>query len=321
MAHPASKRGASERANLYQNITDRIISELEQGRVPWVQPWTSARAGLGMPRNGATGRAYSGINILTLWDAVISRGFSCHAFLTFRQALTLGGNVRRGEEGTSVVYAHRFVPKTEKARAAAENRDAKGSVPFLKQFTVFSVDQCDGLPPSLSEPPPPIPLGLILPQVSRLIEATRADFRIGGAMAFYSPRHDYVQVPRPDDFHEPINWHRTALHELGHWTGHPDRLDRDQSGRFGSVEYGREELVAEITGAFACAALGIAPTVRHADYLGSWLDIIREDNRAIVRAASAASMASDMLLGFVGEPEPCANENALEAEALEELAA
>lgn len=321
MASSAKNTGASDRANLYQNITDRIISELEQGRVPWVQPWTTARAGLGMPRNAGTGRPYSGINILTLWDAVVSRGFSSHAFLTFRQALALGGNVRRGEEGTPVVYAHRFVPKAEKARAMAENRAAKGSVPFLKQFTVFSVDQCDGLPAALSEPPPPIPLGLILPQVSRLIEATKADFRIGGAMAFYSPRHDYVQVPRPDDFHEPINWHRTALHELGHWTGHPDRLDRDQSGRFGSAEYGREELVAEMTGAFACAALGIQPTVRHADYLGSWLNIIREDNRAIVRAASAASKASDMLLGFVGDSEACANENEADAAELEEMAA
>lgn len=322
MAHPASNRGASDnRVSLYQNITDRIIAELELGRVPWVQPWTTARAGLGMPRNAATGRAYSGINILTLWNTVVARGFSCHAFLTFRQALSLGGNVRRGEEGTPVVYAHRFVPQAEKARAMAENREARGSVPFLKQFTVFSVDQCDGLPSSLSEPPPPVPLGLILPQASKLIEATSADFRIGGAMAFYSPSHDYVQVPRPDDFHEPVNWHRTALHELGHWTGHPSRLDRDQSGRFGSREYGREELVAEMAGAFVCAALGIEPTVRHSDYLGSWLEIIREDNRAIVRAASAASRAADMLLGFVGETEPCANENGVGTGLVEEMAA
>ncbi len=322
MAHPAKTSGASDaRANLYQNITDRIITELEQGRVPWVQPWTTANAGLGMPKNAATGRAYSGINILTLWNAVIARGFSCHAFLTFRQALALGGNVRRGEEGTPVVYAHRFVPKAEKARASAEGREAKGSVPFLKQFTVFSVDQCDGLPGHLFAPPPPVPEHLILPQVRDLIDASGADFRIGGAMAFYVPRHDYVQVPRPDDFVDPVDWHSTALHELGHWTGHPTRLDRDQTGCFGSTEYGREELVAEMACAFACATLGIAPTVRHSDYLGSWLEIIREDNRAIVRAASAASKAADMLLGFVGGSEPVANENEVVSEELEEMAA
>lgn len=322
MAHQLRKaRAPAERANLYQQITDQIITQLEEGRVPWVQPWTVARAGLGMPHNAATGRAYSGINILTLWNAVIARGFASHAFLTFRQALTLGGNVRRGEHGTQVVYAHRFVPSAERLRAAAENREAKGSVPFLKQFTVFSVDQCDGLPDHMTEPPPPVPVGLILPRANTLIEATRADFRIGGAHAFYSPTYDFVQVPRPDDYPEPINWHRTAFHELGHWTGHASRLGRDQNGSFGSPSYGREELVAEMAGAFVCAALGIVPTVRHADYLGSWLQIIREDNRAIVRAASAASKAADFLLAFGPGPMAPANANSFEAEYFEEMAA
>src|SRR3546814_5074213 len=124
-------------------------------------------------------------------------------------------------------------------------------------------------PAHICEPPaPPIPEGLSLPQAEALIEATGADFRIGGPSAYYSPKHDYVQVPRPDDFHDPVNWHRTALHELGHWAGASSRLDRDQTGSFGSVAYGKEELVAEMTGAFVCAALGITPTVRHADYIG-----------------------------------------------------
>ena len=105
-------------------------------------------------------------------------------------------------------------------------------------------------------------------------------------------------MPRPDAYFEPINWHRTALHELGHWTGHPSRLARDLSGAFGSDLYASEELVAEMTSAFVCASLGIVPTVRHADYLGSWLEVLREDDRAIVRAASAASKAADYLLAF-----------------------
>lgn len=306
--HSSKERAVEARANLYQTITDRIIAELERGRVPWVQPWDASRTGLGMPHNAATGRSYSGINILTLWDAVVSRGFSAHAFLTFRQAQAAGGTVRRGEQGTSVVYAHRFVPAAEKVAAFAEGRDTKSGIPFLKQFTVFNVDQCDGLPVAITQPPPPIPAGLILPHATRLIEATKADFRIGGTCAFYSPPYDYVQVPRPDDFMEPINWHRTAFHELGHWTGHASRLDRNQTGSFGSVDYGREELVAEMAGAFLCASLGIVPTVRHSDYLGSWLSIIREDNRAIVRAASAASKAADYLLACL-EPDGIANEN------------
>jgi antirestriction protein ArdC len=108
-------------------------------------------------------------------------------------------------------------------------------------------------------------------------------------------------VPRPEAFFEPLNWHRTALHELGHWTGHASRLARDMSGSFGTKSYGQEELCAEMASAFICASLGIAPTVRHADYLGAWLDILKEDNRAIIRAASAASKAADYLLAFLPE--------------------
>lgn len=299
MAHSTRTSGpASDRANLYQQITDRIIAELEAGRVPWVQPWGTARAAIGLPHNAVSERRYSGINVLSLWHAVVSRGFSSHAFLTFRQAVALGGSVRKGEHGVGVIYTRRFVPREERRRADVEGREPSGGIPFLKWFTVFSVEQCDGLPDHIGAPPPPIPEGLILPQAEALIEATGADFRIGGPSAFYSPAHDYVQVPRPDAFHDPVNWHRTAFHELGHWVGGSARLGRDQTGAFGSVAYGKEELVAEMTGAFVCAALGITPTVRHADYLGSWLEIIREDNRAILRAASAASKAADYLLAF-----------------------
>jgi antirestriction protein ArdC len=244
MAQARTGRSAEGRANLYEQITNRIIAELEAGRVPWVQPWGSAKAGVGLPFNAVSDRRYSGINVLTLWNAIVSRGFTSQAFITFRQALALGGHVRRGEQGIGVIYARRFVPKEEQRRADSEGRDPSGGIPFLKWFTVFSVEQCEGLPATICEPPPPIPEGLILPQAQALIDATGADFRIGGPSAFYSPAHDYVQVPRPDDFHDPINWHRTAFHELGHWVGGRSRLNRDQTGAFGSVAYGKEELVA-----------------------------------------------------------------------------
>lgn len=310
MAHQASaRRPNSGRPNLYQQITDRIIADLEGGRVPWVQPWGTASTAIGMPYNAVSERRYSGINILTLWNAIIARGFTTHAFLTFRQAIALGGSVRRGERGVGIIYTRRFTPREEQHRAKVEARAPKGGIPFLKFFTVFSVDQCDGLSPDLAAPLPPMPEGLILPQADALIAATGADFRIGGPSAFYSPSHDYVQVPRPDTFHEPVNWHRTAFHELSHWVGHSSRLDRDQSGGFGSVQYGKEELIAEMGGAFVCAALGITPTVRHADYIGSWLEIIREDNRAILRAASAASKAADYLLAFRPEAAVAANDD------------
>jgi antirestriction protein ArdC len=292
-------RAGGDRPSLYQGITDKIVTELEAGRVPWVQPWGTAvaKASLAMPRNAATQRQYSGINVLILWGAVIEHGFSTQNWLTFRQTLRLGGNVRKGERGTTVVYADRFVPDEERERAERDG-DQPNAIPFLKRFTVFNTDQCERLPAELTSAPAPVPDGLILPHAEALIAATRADFRIGGDRAFYSPAHDFIQVPRPEAYFEPINWHRTGLHELGHWTGHPSRLARDLSGHFGSALYAKEELIAEMTSAFVCASLGILPTVRHADYIGSWLEVLREDNRAIVRAASAASKAADYLLAF-----------------------
>ena len=301
MSRPNRKSGArGDRTNLYSEITDKIIAEFETGRVPWVQPWgtTAANAPLGLPKNASTDRQYSGINILLLWGAVIEHGFSGQGWLTFRQALSLGGNVRKGERGTTVVYADRFVPEDEKRRARETGEDAQ-TIPFLKRFTVFNAAQCDGLPDDIAAIAPPPPPGLIEPRVEALIEATGIDFRIGGDRAFYVPAHDYVQVPPPQAYFEPINWHRTALHELGHASGHASRLGRDLTGGFGTKKYAFEELVAEINAAFCCASLGIVPTVRHADYIGAWLEVLREDNRAIVRAASQASKAADWLLGFL----------------------
>jgi antirestriction protein ArdC len=298
--HAVRGRAGQNRTNLYDEITDKIIAELEAGRVPWVQPWGTAaiKAPLAMPRNATTQRRYSGINVLILWGAVIERGFSGQSWLTFRQALSLGGHVRKGERGTTVVYADRFTPEDERRRAA-ETGEERGAIPFLKRFTVFNTDQCDGLPEHVAASVIPPPPGQIEPQADALIAATGADFRIGGARAYYNTTSDFVQVPPPGAYFEPINWHRTAFHELGHWTGSACRLKRDHSGSFGSKSYAREELVAEMAGAFVCASLGIVPTVRHADYIGSWLEVLREDNRAVVRAASAASKAADFLLAFL----------------------
>jgi antirestriction protein ArdC len=301
--HPNARSGA-DRTSLYDDITNKIIAELEAGRVPWVQPWgtAAAKAPLAMPANAATGRQYSGINVLILWGSVIEHGFPVQSWLTFRQALSLGGHVRKGERGTTVVYADRFVPDDEKKRAQETGEEAQ-AIPFLKRFTVFNVAQCEDLPEDLAVAAPVPEPGLIEPRVEALIKETGIAFRIGGNRAFYVPAHDYVQVPPPQAYFETINWHRTALHELGHATGHASRLGRDLSGSFGSKKYAFEELVAEMNAAFCCASLGINPTVRHADYIGSWLEVLREDNRAIVRAASQASKAADWLLAFLPESE------------------
>jgi antirestriction protein ArdC len=166
-----------------------------------------------VPKNAATGRRYSGINIIILWTAVIERDFAGQNWLTFRQALGLSGHVRKGGKGTTVVYADRFIPDG-KRRRAEEDGDDPQAIPFLKRFTVFNTDQCEDLPADLAPTAVPAPEGMILPQAEVLIAATGADFRIGGDCTFYNPA-DFVQVPRPEAFFEPVNWHRTALHEIG----------------------------------------------------------------------------------------------------------
>jgi antirestriction protein ArdC len=283
--------------SLHDAVTARIIAELEQGRFPWVQPWASSSGGtpLGLPQNASTGRTYSGINILLLWAAAIEQGRPSQRWLTFKQALALGGNVRKGEKGTMVVDADTFIPKAAQEKATASSEDAR-RVGFLKRFTVFHAEQCDGLPADPDASPLP-GCSEVLPQVEAVIAATGADIRIGGEMAFYSPSHDFIQIPPQQAYFEPINWYRTKLHELGHWTGHASRLDRNFSGRFGGEAYAREELVAELCSAFLCAELGVTPTVRHADYLGAWLEILKGDNRAIFQAASLASKAADFVMG------------------------
>ena len=288
-----------ERASLYSEVTNRIIAELEEGRLPWVQPWDSAACGCTKPQNAGTRRKYSGINVLILWAEVVAKGHASQRWLTYRQAEAAGGNVRRGEKGTVICYADRFTPKAEADAARGEDRAVR-QVAFLKRFVVFNVDQCEGLPADTIAPMVSTDPVLAITEADALIAATGARVNIGGGEAFYSPSHDFVQVPPQAAFHEPINWYRTALHELGHWTGHTSRLDREQKGGFGSESYAKEELVVEMAAAFTCASLGIAPTVRHSDYIASWLSVLQNDEKAIFRAASQATRASDFLLAFAG---------------------
>jgi len=232
------------RANLYDEVTTRIVAELEAGRIPWVQPWgRSGGTGPGLPRNALTARNYSGVNVLILWGAVIEHGWPSQSWLTFKQAIEAGGAVRKGEHGTTVVYADRFIPEGEKVRVEREGGDAK-AIPFLKRFTVFNVAQCEGLRTGLAADPAPLPEREIVPVAEAVIAASGVDFRIGGHQAFYVPSRDFVQVPPQPAFFEQINYYRTCLHELTHATGHPARLGRNLTTSFGSKDYAREELIA-----------------------------------------------------------------------------
>jgi len=287
------------RDNIYREITDKIIAELERGIVPWVQPWSSSKqfCPLGLPLNGLTRRSYSGINILLLWSALEEKGFASPYWLTFKQCVAMGGSVRKGQRGTHVYFADKFVPQKEKARAEQDGDEAS-AIAFLKRYTVFNAEQCDGLPVGLFGEVEPRQPREIVSEAEALIEATGADFRIGGDQAFYVPSEDFIRIPNQTSYTDQINYYRTAFHELGHWTGHRTRLNRNLTTKFGTVDYAREELVAEMATAFVCASLGIVPTVRHADYIGNWLQVLKEDARAIVKAASLASKACDFILQF-----------------------
>lgn len=293
--------------DLYSTVTARIVAELEEGRLPWVQPWDNSFVLAGFPRNAGSGRPYTGINILILWRALFDGEYSAQRWLTFKQAEALGGHVRKGERGVTVCYADRFTPKDARvgdggagSDASADDGDDARKVAFLKRFTVFNVAQCEGLPEHLYEAEDREQRSdlVTMPEAEALIAASEANIAIGSPNACYRPCADRIEVPLQAAFIEPINYYRTVLHELGHWTGHASRLDRDQTGRFGTASYGREELVAEMCSAFTCAALGIVPTVRHADYIACWLEVLKGDNRAIFRAASQASKAADYLLAF-----------------------
>ncbi len=292
----AAGRHADARRPLYEDVTDRIVRELERGLVPWVRPWDSSGAPLGLPRSAATRKFYSGINVLILWDAVMKRGFASQEWLTFRQALSLGGHVRKGERGTTICYADSFVPKAERERAR-QTGDDPSSVPFLKRFTVFNVEQCEALPPHIVAPPKPVPDADKFPLAEALVSASGVAIRYGGGEAYYRRNEDFIRLPPRDTFVSPEDFYCTALHELGHATAHVSRLNRDLAHRFGSSAYAREELIAELCSAFLCAHLGIVPQIRHADYIGHWLAILKEDARAIFHAASQASKAADFLRG------------------------
>jgi antirestriction protein ArdC len=299
MRNPSQQQSSGvPRANLYQDVTDSIVRELEKGSVPWVKPWTASSAPLGMPRSAASRKFYSGINVLILWDAVLTRGFAAQEWLTFRQALNLGGHVRRGEKGTTICHADKFIPKAERERAA-ESGEAANAVPFLKRFVVFNIEQCEGLPAHIV---PPRLASLsdhkIRPDAEAFIAATGARFVEGGGEAFYHQGEDFIRLPYRETFLSQPDYYCTALHELGHWTAHPSRLNRDLQHRFGSSAYAREELIAELTSAFLCAHLNIVPQIRHAGYLDHWLQILKKDCRAIFHAASQASKASEFILAF-----------------------
>lgn len=290
--------------NLYANVTARILAELETGSAPWVKPW-SATPGKNVPHNAATGRPYSGCNVVLLWMEANGR-FATRRFLTFKQAKDLGGNVRKGEHGFTVYFVKPMVGKKND-----ETGETGKSFTMLRAYTVFNVDQCENLPAKILTPEPVKARHSDERDatIDEFIAATGADFRadVGGDRAYYSPSTDFIAMPAFTAFDSAATYYGTAFHELAHWTGSKKRLDREFGKRFRDKAYAAEELVAELASAFLCAEFDIDGELRHAGYISDWIALLKDDPRAFFTAASAAQKAADYLRQTVlaeQSPEP-----------------
>lgn len=283
--------------DLYEVVTNKITTELEQGRVPWNQPWRTNNAGA--PINFVSKKPYRGINILLTGMA----GYSSPYWLTFNQAQAKGGSVRKGEKGTLVVF-FKMMKGTKREEKDGVTSDRPIQFPFLRYYNVFNAEQIDGIDFPEPEPRPefnPIEAAdAILDHV-----AEEVSINYGGNRAYYSPKEDRIQLPQREDFETPESFYHTAFHEAGHATGHEKRLNREgivKIDRFGSERYSKEELIAEMTSAFVNAELGIERIQPSASYLASWLEVLKGDKKLVVQASFKAAKAADYILGRIEEP-------------------
>ncbi|MEM6275372.1 MAG: zincin-like metallopeptidase domain-containing protein [Pseudomonadota bacterium] len=303
------------RKDVYQRITDRIVASLEAGVRPWMKPWNAEHAAGRITRPlRHDGQPYSGVNVLALWMEAEARGYASPIWMTFRQAKALGAHVRKGETGSLVVYSN-TLNKTDTDPETGE--ETERTIPFMKGYTVFNVEQIEGLPAhyhAIAARPPTAEhkrVGI----AESFLAATGAEIGHGGNRAFYAPGPDRIQMPPFVSFRDPESYYATLLHETTHWTRHPSRLARDFGrARWGDEGYAMEELVAEIGAAFLYADLGLTPEVRddHASYIASWLKVLKNDRRAIFTAAGHAQRAA----AFLHDLQPNASELEDEAEAL-----
>lgn len=279
--------------DLYQSVTNRIIAALEAGTTPWLCPW-SRGGGDAVPANLVSGRLYRGINVLLLHLQALQCGYPVSRWLTYRQAQALGAQVRRGEQGTPVVFFKLLELAAGERTADATSADPK-VVPLLRAFTVFNAAQIDGLPPGLL-PAPPSADWLPVDQAEAVLIHSGAQIRHGGEQAFYHPAQDLIQLPERGRFEDAEAYYRVALHELTHWSGHAARCNRPLQGRQHIEAYAFEELVAEIGSAFLCGHCGLPGSLQHASYVEHWLQALRSDRRLIFTAAAQAQKAADYLL-------------------------
>ncbi len=287
----------TDKKDVYSRITAEIVEYLERGVRPWMRPWNAEYAAGRITRPlRHNGQPYSGINVLSLWMSALEQNFAAPIWMTFRQATELGAHVRKGERGSLVVFAN-AITRTEHDDKTGE--DVELAIPYLKGYTVFNVEQIEGLPEIYyAKAAPTLDPVARIGQAERFFASVAATIHHGGNRAYYAQELDYVQMPPFEAFRDADSYYSTLAHELTHWTKHPQRLNRD-FGResWGDEGYGREELVAELGAAFLCADLALQQELRedNAAYIATWLEVLKKDNHAIFAAAAHAQRAADYL--------------------------
>jgi len=290
----------SEKFDIYQMVTDKVLSLLESGVCPWQKPWKTASA---MPSNFVSRKHYQGVNAFLLYFAGMQ--FDCPHFLTYKQARDLGGNVRKGEKGFPVVFWN-FLQKKNGAQPAFDAKGKPVMTAFLRYYTVFNVLQCEGL----KWEKPALPLADFQNVekaeaiVSQMANAPKIEHK--GSRACYIPVIDKVEMPNKQAFKSESAYYSTLFHELTHSTGHQSRLDRKgitETQGYGAESYAKEELIAEMGAAFLCAHAEImADTVENSvAYLQGWIAKLKQDNRLVVSAAGHAQKAANHILGIKAE--------------------
>ncbi|HYI97518.1 MAG TPA: zincin-like metallopeptidase domain-containing protein [Bryobacteraceae bacterium] len=289
----------TEKQDVYTRITNTIVALLEKGVRPWVKPWSGEHASGRITRPlRHNGQPYSGINVLMLWASAVQQDFTAPIWMTFNHAADLNAHVRKGEKGSLIVYANR-IKQTEQTHAGEE---IEREIPFLKGYTVFNVEQIEGLPDSFhSRPQSTLTPVEQIARAEEFFANTGATIRYGGNRAYYAKEVDRIQMPPIEAFIDAETFYATLGHETAHWAGHPSRLARDFGRKaWGDEGYAREELVAELASAFLAADLELGPQIRdaHAAYIASWLTVLKNDKRAIFSAAAHAQRAVDFLHGL-----------------------
>lgn len=278
-------------ADVMADIVARLVDEIEKGAAEWRMPWNAAS---GLPHNAVTGNAYRGGNTLALWIEAQICGYASAEWATYKQWQTIDAQVRKGETGTRLI---RWVEKKpEKVADTPVGGEARAKRLIPVSFTVFNIAQCDTKAGTVTVDPTPRHDG----NFAHFFDAIPAVIRWGSGQPCYLPDRDEVHMPDWDAFHTTAAGHATLAHELGHWTGHASRLDRDLTGRFGDDAYAVEELIAEMSAAFSCAEVGIEPAIRddHAPYLDHWLRVLRAEPRHLWSIASTAQAATDHLASY-----------------------